>query len=77
MTAAESSCYTLINYPIENESVTEAKLKEDLGKYGRRSRLMNGPKFLGLKNSSAKDIQFNQDGAWTLSGLETISISQV
>ena len=31
MTAAESSCYTLINYPIENESVTEAKLKEDLG----------------------------------------------
>ncbi|XP_065072384.1 coatomer subunit beta-like [Rhopilema esculentum] len=32
MTAAESSCYTLINYPIENESVTEAKLKEDLEK---------------------------------------------
>lgn len=33
MTASESSCYTLINYPIENEPVTEAKLKEDLGKY--------------------------------------------
>eukprot|EP00794_Sanderia_malayensis_P017073 gene17073-18793_t len=30
MTAAESSCYTLINYPIENESVSEGKLKEDL-----------------------------------------------
>ena len=31
MTAAESSCYTLINYQVENESVSEAKLKEDLG----------------------------------------------
>ena len=29
---AELPCYTLINYPIENETVTEAKLKEDLGK---------------------------------------------
>ncbi|XP_047123999.1 coatomer subunit beta [Hydra vulgaris] len=27
---AELPCYTLINYPIENEPVTEAKLKEDL-----------------------------------------------
>ncbi|XP_057297990.1 coatomer subunit beta-like [Hydractinia symbiolongicarpus] len=26
----EQPCYTLVSYPIENESVTEAKLKEDL-----------------------------------------------
>ena len=37
MTTAESSCYTLINFPIENEPVSEAKLKEDLGRYQLKS----------------------------------------
>lgn len=29
---SEQPCYTLINYPSENEATSEAKLKEDIGK---------------------------------------------
>jgi len=58
MTAAESSCYTLINYQLENESVTEAKLKEELekGDIPRKTaalkkvmyQILNGEKMPGI-----------------------------